>query len=185
MSGGEEVEGTQGEIITTNMNVPEPAYQFVTNEIWTVFPNAGGHWIESGQISGRGEGNCCTLFFFMAADNSSGFEYRKGWQVTPNTWNNYGQKWVGGSTWCVTVGPHWEQEPGCFAGLPAYSTLLQAGAEAYTETEPTNSGSVLPNAEFTNGGYYNWNKARWSKNEHMCLAGYPPGYAGDVSFGSC
>jgi hypothetical protein len=184
MSGGEQVQGTQAQIITTNMNVPEPSYQFVTNEVWTVFL-VSGYWVESGQITGRGEGNCCTLFFFSAVNNGAGFEYRKGWQVTPNTWNNYGQKWVGGSTWCVTVGPHWEQQPMCYAGLPAYSKELQTGAEAFTETEPTNSGSVLPNAQFTNGYYYNWNKAFWFKNEHMCISGYPPGYPGDISFGTC
>lgn len=94
MSGGEEVAGTQAEIETSNMNVPTPATQFVSNEIWSLFPQLGGqYWIESGQIAGRGEGNCCTLFFFMADDSpSGGFEYRKGWQVTGGTLNNYGQK---------------------------------------------------------------------------------------------
>ena len=32
--------------------------------------------------------------------------------------------------------------------------------EAATETEPTNAGNVLPNAQFTNGYYYNWNSTR-------------------------
>jgi hypothetical protein len=190
MGGSEEVEGTETEQKTTNMNVPGyAAGDFVDNEEWASFPGTG-HWVEIGQSAGELV-SCCSLFWFYAFNGPNGYyQYTAPpytWEVTPNTWNNYGMQSIGNGVWCFDVGPSWEQQVACEGGFPTYSKLLQDGLEVAAETKPVNAGSVVANATFTNGTIHTWKKdVEYTTTRGLCVSRYTPvNYPGNINYGTC
>lgn len=206
MSGGEEVLGAGSQQDTTDMEVYEAPGYFVTNEMWVGFPQKSETWVEIGQKA-QGEFGCCTLWWFKADSLNGVFQTwstpEQGiWQVTPNTWNNFGilagdagvppigYSYPAGY-WCFIIGPNWETVNGCVSGFPPTSKELTDGMEASQVTEPTNAGHVVANTTWTNHTIHNWNKAtlkaiNWSgqPTSHVCVSKYNS-YPGDINYGTC
>jgi hypothetical protein len=195
---GEEVRGTESEQKTSAMNVPgsESGY-FVTNEEWLGFPSKPNYWLEIGQQGGEFKG-CCALWWFYAWSNGTGYHERvtaaEGvWQVTANTWNNYGIQWAGSGTWCIYVGPTWEQKIACEAGFPNTSKNLEDGMEVATEAKPSAAGSVVANGTWMNGAMYTWNFASNQTQTYsggpapgLCISQYAPvNFPGNINYGTC
>jgi hypothetical protein len=195
---GEEVRGTESEQKTTAMNVPGSASgYFVTNEEWLSFPSKPNYWLEIGQQAGEFKG-CCTLWWFYAWSNAGGYHQRvtaaEGvWEVSANSWNNYGIQSAGSGTWCYYVGPTWEQKIACEAGFPNTSKLLEDGMEVATETKPSVAGSVVANATWMNGSIHTWNFASNYAETYagapapgLCVSQYPPvNFPGNINYGTC
>ena len=96
MEGGEEVEGTESEQDTTNMDVPTWASgDFVTNEEWANF-SGSERWTEIGQQGGHGV-NCCEVWWFYAMSTGPHQFWTSGrvWQIPPGQYANYGMKSIG------------------------------------------------------------------------------------------
>jgi hypothetical protein len=189
MTGNERVYGTESEQKTTEMNVPGwENGDFVDDEEWAAFPSTG-LWVEAGQEAGNYR-NCCNLFWFFAWETSSGYSQFTGppytWEVTYNTWNNYGMQWVGNGEWCIFVGPTWEQKIACHGGFSADSTLLEDGMEAATEKKPTNKGVAVANATWE-GSTHTWNKARnVSTTTGLCVSQFTPvNFPGNINYSTC
>ena len=188
MTGGEQVEGTESEQRTTNMNVPGWASgDMVNNEEWASFPGTG-HWVEIGQKAGAYK-SCCNLFWFYAFNGPSGYYEYNGppytWEVTPNTFNNYAMKSIGNGVWCFDVGPTWEQQVACDGGFQTYSKELQDGLEVAAESKPVNAGTVVVNATWTNGTIHTWNRAEdESTTPGLCWSHFQP-YPGNINYGTC
>lgn len=186
MQGSEQVEGTETEQYTTNMNVPGWASgEFVDNEEWAVFPSAGYH-LEIGQEAGSYM-NCCTLYWFYAYTNASGYHAAEHiWAVAPNSWNAYFMRSIGNGVWCFDVGPNGEERYACYGGFPTYNKLLEDGAEVAAETEPANAGSVVANATWLNGSVHTWNFASEAHNGGMCVSPFAPvRFPGNINYGTC
>ena len=190
MTGNEEIEGTESEQNTNDMDVVGGD---VSDEEWTDFSN--GYDVEIGQEGGRY--GCCNLYWFMAWRGPNGYEERDGppytGEVTPYTWNNYGDESTGDGWWCFLIGPHWEDQTTCTAGYPLYSKHLVDGMEVADESEPGNNGTVVTNATHLNGKIYTWNKAtNYAVNynreytEHVCVSQYAPENSpGTIHYGTC
>lgn len=192
MSKGEKVEGTETEQYTTAIDVPGWASgDFVDNEEWAVFPPSF-HWVEIGQSAGEYR-NCCSLHWFYAYENSSGYHEASSWEVAPSSWNAYFMRSVGGGVWCFDVGPNGEEQIACVGGFPTYSEWLEDGAEIAANAQPTNAGSVVANATFTDGTVHTWNFAsdelangsgRVGYNG-MCIAPFTPvDFPGNIYYGT-
>jgi hypothetical protein len=186
MHGGEQVEGTETIQRTTAMNVPGwAAGDFVDNEEWSVFP-AQGYWTEIGQEGGSLM-NCCTVYWFYAYDNASGYHAAEHiWAIPGGAWAYYFMRSIGNGVWCFDVGPNGEQRYACYGGFPTYSKELEDGAEAAAETRPSNAGSVEANATFTDGSVHPWNFAYEYHDQGMCVSPYQPLKGpGNINYGTC
>jgi hypothetical protein len=190
MTGGEEVLGSESEQKTTEMYVPGAEKgDFVDNEEWVAFPGTG-YWVEAGQQGGEYKG-CCNLWWFYAYKNATGYhphvDAPEVWEVTFNTWNEYGFKGQGNGTWCFYTAPDWTSQNACVSGFSIYSKELEDGMEVATEEKPENYGSVLVNQETTNGGWYAWNFAKYqATTPGLCWEHYTPSpYPGDINYGTC
>ncbi len=140
-------------IDTTEMYVPEPEQNFVTNEQWTSWKNLFD-WVEAGQLAGR-ESNPETIRSFYAVFNNSEYEEVIGPPTSFDARNLYqfysdvpGEvEQMPGEDWCIKIGgPVYpvsqEGTVRCYRGLHGPSTELNLGAEAATESEPTGTGTV-------------------------------------------
>jgi hypothetical protein len=184
--GGEEVEGAVVETNTTSMNIPEwNVGAIVTNELWVDF-HPSGYWAEIGTISGYYIGSCCALRWFYAKENANGFTIwpQPNGVITPNTWPWYWLIAEGGGGWCWKIGEHGEATVACEGGYTTYSNWLQDGAEAASESEPTNAGKVVTSYEARNGGWHTWNTAESFVDVRMCQSQFQP-YPGNINYGTC
>jgi hypothetical protein len=186
MEGGEEVEGTESEQDTTNMNVPTWASgDFVTDEEWAGFTGAE-RWTEVGQQGGHGV-NCCEVWWFYAMSFGPHQFWTSGriWQIPAGQYANYGMKSIGNGDWCFTIGPTWETTYACDGGFDVYSKELQVGMEIGAESKPVNSGSDYVNATWTDGSIHTWNNAfSWSNTSGVCYSHNGP-YPGNINYGTC
>jgi hypothetical protein len=196
MSGGEEVQGLDGNIDTTNMDVAEAASGAVVNdEQWAIF-EPKGWWVEDGQQAGGDGGgvSCCQLRWFTAYDNASGYTANESpWEQPPNTPNSYtledAYAWGGpAGEWCFSIN---NGSAGCAGGFPVYSNRVETGMEAASEQEPVNSGRVETGVMWTNGAWHHWNRAslediqqNGNPSTHVCTSQWQS-YAGDINFGTC
>jgi hypothetical protein len=177
MGGGEEVLGTESEQKTTAMDVPT-YYKgdFVTNEEWVAFPGFAGTWLEIGQQGGEYV-DCCSLWWFFAWSRGEGNYHQTVhiWEVTPNTWNNYGILSANNGSWCYRVGPAWEQQPACVsANFPPHSREL------------TDAGSVVVNGQWLDGSFHAWNFDELFHSSGTCVSRYAPvAHAGNINYGTC
>jgi len=184
MTGSEQVEGDVVNVNTSNMNVPEWASQaFVTNETWVDF-HPSGYWLEIGTHGGHGL-DCCSLRWFYAYKNASGYhEVDTVGGIPPNVWAWYWIQAIGSGTWCWKIGEHGEATVECQGGFPTYSNELQDGAEAASETEPTNAGKVVASYQSLGGTWKTWNKATNEHDVKMCISQYES-YPGNINYGTC
>jgi hypothetical protein len=190
MSGGERVLGTQAEIDSTAMSVPEwETGSFVTHEEWVDFGTPREErWVEVGNMGGGGSpGSCCGVQWFYAASwgPNDFYSHQHIWNIPMNTYAFYAMEWVGGSRWCYMIGPDWEVTYACVEGFQGYSTELQVGMEVADERMPSSSGSDYVNAEWTDHSFHNWNFAEGSVSvPQLCYSHNGP-YPGNINFGTC
>ena len=186
MEGGEEVEGTESEQDTTNMDVPTWASgDFVTDEEWANFTGSE-RWAEIGQQGGHGV-SCCEVWWFYAMSSGPHQFWTSGriWQIPPGQYANYGMKSIGNGNWCFTIGPTWETTYACHGGFDTYSKELEVGMEVGAEAKPVNSGSDYVNATWTDGSIHTWNKAfAYVNTPGLCYSHNGP-YPGNINYGTC
>jgi hypothetical protein len=167
------------------------------NEIWGVFPEARGGWVEIGQYAGASyggqrESSCCALHYFHAHAYSSAGE---GYTETdaPNgptvdQTQEYSTQYSGiGSIWCVLLNGITNT---CWEGYPSLSTLGYVGLEAhYYKRESLYNFGVAYNIEtqLSNGAWYPWasdERYNATPGSHFC-AYHPSEFAENaLAFGS-
>ncbi len=140
-------------IDTTEMYVPEPEENFVTNEQWTSWSTLFD-WIEAGRLAGRESDPRAIRSFYAVFNNSkyeevigppSSFDSRNLYQFYSDVPGEVEQ--LPGEDWCIKIGGplfpiSQEGTVRCYQGLYGPSTELNLGAEAATESEPASSGTA-------------------------------------------
>lgn len=189
-SATEKVAGSEAQIETTEMWVPEPGQgAFVDNEEWVVFPerhnNLGSWWIEAGQQAGDNQPDVNrAMDWFWAYNNASGFHYgNPGWPEEGWVFHNYSMQSRLNSEWCVWIDGG---SAGCVGGLLAYSKELQVGGEYATPWQPANN--MYDQVNYTparGGGTRTWKEAEWFRSPTTCITGFsrenpPHYYAGNI-----
>jgi hypothetical protein len=194
MKGSEQVAGTEALQYTEEADVPTWGEGgFVTNEEWSGFYNGGStqYWTEMGQAAGEYY-NCCTIRWFWAYQNHSGYheaQPSERFAIGRNEYSAYYQLAAGGGTWCFDIGPNAEVQVKCVGGFETYSKDLENGAEFAANNAPTNWGHGLVNW---------WKEHEWYRatqllaNETgvvsyngMCVSTYAPVPApGNINYGS-
>ena len=189
---GEEVLGLVSWITTERMNVLE-WYRgaFVTNEEWAA-QEPYHLWVETGQEAGWGEGgkDCCSLRWFTAWKNFSGYGQNESpWTVPSGTGNHYLVKFTGGTSWCFEIG---SGSAGCVSGLLASSTSVALGMEAASPGEPENWGKAETDVDWLNQTWHPWNRTTYKASRyggpyttHVCVGALNPSDVGSVEFGTC
>jgi hypothetical protein len=192
MTGGEQVRGSESDIATDAMNVPEwQTGAFVDNEKWTVFPQKsngnGFYWVEDGQEAGNYI-DCCSLRWFTAWNNGAGYGANESpWPEPGFTFVRYQTVSQLNGTWCFYVEAG---SAGCVGGFPSYAKELQVGAEYASGHEPENTMYEQSNGTWTDGSVHPWIKAEPFQDAKTCVAPFsrespPHYYPGNIAAWTC
>jgi hypothetical protein len=160
MIGTESVEGAYDYVWTYEMYTPPPGV-FVDNEMWLAWTNTNG-WVESGQTA-ETEGGCdCVLHPFLAQNTNSGAydQYVSPGEVSGETNNGYKILSDHDGNWSIywelPNGTGWKYVAAVTGGYSQYATLLQAGTEVATESEPITYESNVVRAQYREGTWHEW-----------------------------
>ncbi len=185
----EKIRGSEAQIETTEMFVPEPAQvSFVDNEEWLSFPeriNANGPWwIEAGQTAGGFQPDPSRqMVWFWAYNNASGYhEGNPGWPEEGWVFHTYSMQSQLNGSWCVTVDGG---SAGCVGGLLNYAKDAEVGGEYATPWQPANNMYDQVNYTSAGGAVKTWPRAEWFNSKTTCTEGFsrespPHYYAGNV-----
>ncbi len=140
-------------IDTTEMYVPEPEQNFVTNEQWTTWKKLWD-WVEAGQMAGRQDSPTQIRSFYAVLHDEDEYEEIIGPATSFDSRNFYQfysevpgeDEAKPGEDWCIKWGgpifpASQEGTVRCVHEMYGPSTELQTGVEAATERQPANRGS--------------------------------------------
>ncbi|HTB50145.1 MAG TPA: hypothetical protein VK701_04140 [Solirubrobacteraceae bacterium] len=157
---GEEVLGAKAELETFYAEVPRwQSGDFITNELWVVFPQWSDAWVEGGTITGADRSESSPHYFEARSYGPKELEVFINEGPGPADGAVYGlyidEPYGRNGEWCETWA--WDKGPNlCFSGFPHSSTFLQTGMEYATPTSSgaTNFGTSIGWAYWTNDTWH-------------------------------
>ncbi len=157
---GEEVLGAKAEIETFYAKVPRWSHgDFITNELWVVFPQWSDAWVEGGTITGAYRSESSPHDFEARSYGPKELEVFINEGPGPADGAVYGlyidEPYGRNGDWCETWA--WDKGPNlCFSSFPHSSTFLQTGMEYATPTSSgaTNFGTSIGWAYWTNDTWH-------------------------------